>query len=141
MKASEACEQIMSNRRYPIMHWLGEIVETIEAALIKNRAAFDLEFEQVLWGLQIHIYQLFKVDFELRFCNSVIEEDLFRRKVWKKIFSSFGVQFSNDYLLNGANYKRPNKIRKALALAGVDITEKQSVAVCEKYYEITPDQV
>jgi hypothetical protein len=141
MTAAEACRVTMGNRRYPLDHWFGEIVETVQALCAGNYSEFKLEFEQVLWGLQIHIYQLVRIDFRLRFCEAVIAEGLFRRRVWQKIFESFGVPFNNNYLLSGSNYKKANKIQKALALAGVYITEKEASAICEKYYEITPDQI
>lgn len=42
-----------------------------------------------------------------------------RLVVWRRIFDHHGAEFRREYLIGGGNYARLNKVRAALALAGV----------------------
>ena len=134
MNVSEACEIVMSGRRYPVTHWLGEIVEVLEALLKRDSKEARMEFQQVLWGIQILIHQRTGLDFKIRFCDDVILEEIARRKTWKKIFNKFDIEFKNDYLTSGSNFRRFRKIQDALKKAGVTVSDKQAIQLVELFY-------
>ena len=134
MNVSEACEIVMSGRRYPIKHWFSEIEETVEALIKRDFTELKMEFQQVLWGAQVLVYQLIKVDFKICFCDDVILEGIARRKTWKKIFALHNIEFSNDYLTGGSNFRRFRKIQAALEKAGVVVSDKQSIQLVELFY-------
>lgn len=137
MKVSKACDIVLSGRKYPVSHLVEEIVETFEALAKRDFSEASLEFQQVLWGIQILLYQLFKIDFKIRFCSQVIVQGIKRRKVWKKIFAIFDIEFTNDYLTGGSNFKRFRKVQSALKSAGIMISEKQAIQIVELFYDET----
>lgn len=132
-RASEVHHEILGDKDQQWFSIVREAIELIEAAFKWDEAEMRLEFQQVLYALQMQIYQITRIDFQLRGCSSAVEGFYVRRKVWFEIFEEFQVPFKNEYLENGSNYKRAYKIKKALELAGVVIDTKKAVQLCLKY--------
>lgn len=125
---------VMSGRKYPVTHWLGEIKETLEALVKLDLKEAKAEFQQVLWGIQVLVHQATGLDFKIRFCDATVKEGVSRRKVWVKIFEFYDLRFHNDYLTGGSNFRRYKKIQSALSKAGVIVDDKQAIQLVEIFY-------
>jgi hypothetical protein len=132
-RTSEVYNEILGGKDQQWLSIAREVIELVEATFRWDKAEMLLEFQQVLYALQMQAYQLTGIDFQLWGCSSAVEGFYTRRKVWFEIFEEFQVPFKNEYLENGSNYKRAYKIKKALELAGVNIDTKKAVQLCLKY--------
>jgi hypothetical protein len=134
-KASEVYRDILGGKAQKWTSILSEIGEFIEALAELNTKEMRLEGQQVLYALQMQLYQLINIDFYLQYCEEVVEGFYIRRDVWLEIFKEYNTPFKNEYLEYGSNYKRIHKIKKALELAGVAITTKQAINTYLKYLD------
>lgn len=132
-RTSEVHNEILGGKDQQWLSIVREAIELMEAVIKWDEAEMCLEFQQVLYALQMQAYQITGIDFQLRGCSSAVEGFYTRRRVWFEIFNEFQVPFKSEYLENGSNYKRAHKIKKALELAGVAIDTKQAVQLCLKY--------
>jgi hypothetical protein len=134
-KASEVYRDILGGKAQKWASIFSEINELIEATLKWDTREMLLEGQQVLYALQMQLYQITGIDFYLQRCGEVVEGFYLRRDVWLEIFAEYGAEFKNEYLEHGSNYKRIHKIKKALELAGVKITTKQAINTYLKHLD------
>ena len=74
------------------------------------------EIGDVLWTGTMWVH--FKTGWELPVWDEAhLLKGLERQKVWRSIFEREGLEFSPRYLVGGSNYRRPAKVKAALALA------------------------
>lgn len=132
-RTSEVHNEILGGKDQQWLSIVREAAELAEAVFKWDETEMRLEFQQVLYALQMQAYQITGIDFQLRGCGSAVEGFYTRREVWFEIFEEFQIPFKNEYLENGSNYKRAYKIKKALELAGVVIDTKKAVQLCLKY--------
>jgi len=134
-KASEVYRDILGGKAQRWTSIFSELYEFIEAAAKLDFNEMRLEGQQVLYAIQMQLYQAGNIDFYLQGCGEVVEGFYNRREVWLDIFKEYSVTFKNEYLEHGSNYKRIHKIKKALELAGVNITTKQAIATYLKHLD------
>jgi hypothetical protein len=134
-KASEVYRDILGGKAQRWTSIFSELYEFFEALLHFNFEEARLEGQQVLYALQMQYYQLSGIDFYLQCCGEVVEGFYLRREVWLEIFKEYNAPFKNEYLEHGSNYKRIHKIKKALELAGVQITVKQAINTYLKHLD------
>ena len=134
-KASEVYREILGGKAQKWASIFSEIGEFIEAVIALDTKGMRLEGQQVLYALQMQFYQAVGIDFYLQYCAEVVEGFYLRRDVWLEIFKEYDAVFKNEYLEYGSNYKRIHKIKKALELAGVNITTKQAINTYLKHLD------
>lgn len=132
-KASEVFNEILGRKKQSWWDIFKEILEFLDALTDLNWDEAELELEQVLYAFQMQFYQITKIDFYLKGCEKAVEGFYARRNVWLEIFDEFKIEFKNEYLEHGSNYRRAYKIKKALELAGVEIDAKKASELCLKY--------
>ena len=134
-KASEVYRDILGGKAQRWTAILSELYEFFDAAVRLNLKEMHLEGQQVLYAIQMQYYQMSDSDFYLQFCSEVVEGFYKRREVWLEIFAEYNVEFKNEYLEHGSNYKRVHKVKKALSLAGVEISTKQAIRTYLKHLD------
>jgi hypothetical protein len=134
-KASEVYRDILGGKAQKWASIFSEIWEFIEAVSKLDAEEMRLEGQQVLYALQMQLYQIIEIDFYLQSCEDAVEGFYARRAVWLEIFDEYKTPFKNEYLEYGSNYKRIHKIKKALELAGVHITTKQAINTYLKHLD------
>lgn len=137
LRAAVVHKDIFGGRKYSasyyISHWFRECWECLQALVkLQPQEAF-LEFQQVLFGLEIWLYQATGKDFELWGCMDVVHEFYARRCIWLEIFQLFDLEFKSEYLDGGSNFRRPAKIKAALGAAGLHINDIHARSLCRKY--------
>ena len=132
-KASSVFVEILGGRPQKWTSIFIELAEVFEALFKWDILELKLEYEQVLYAIQMQLHQWLGVDFYLRGCSNAVEGFYRRRDVWLNIFNRYNVEFKNEYLQEGSNYKRAHKIKKALELAGVKIGAREASEICLEY--------
>ena len=136
-KASVVHNDILGGKQYPVKYYVKhsftELWEVIEALAKLNLKEAKLEAQQVIFGLEMWLYQTTKKDFDMFFCNGAIEEFYYRRTVWLELFGLFDLEFRSEYLDNGSNFRRPHKIRQAFFAAGMYLHELHARLLSRKY--------
>jgi hypothetical protein len=135
--AAEVNRELLHNERYSLKYYIcSGFKETFEAlwALVKfDLAEFELELQQLAFGVQMMYHQYSGEDFELNFCADTVQEYYDRRVVWLSLFDLFDIEFNVAYMVHGTNFRKPSKIQKALALAGKQIPDVQARILARKY--------
>jgi hypothetical protein len=134
-RASEVYRDILGGKSQKWTSIFSELRELLEALIKLDLKEARLEGQQVLYALQMQLYQITDIDFYLQHCTEVVEGFYFRRDVWLEIFKEYNTPFKNEYLENGSNYKRIHKIKKALELAGVKVSTKEAITTYLKYLD------
>jgi hypothetical protein len=138
MKVKQACDELIGARKYPVSAFFGEIGEALWALLKLDFKELLEELEQLMFLVQVIYHQRTGADFEIRYCKNVLAEAYQRRRVWTEMFALLEIPFSNKYLENGSNYRKPHKIRAAFQMAGLRINVIHSVLLCEKFTKRYP---
>lgn len=115
MKASSVSKGLCSGN-LGISFVLGELKELVEAA---SWAEFIDELCDVYTGVILVVYETSGVDLHIRWMSTV-NKWIEREATWRNIFSKEGLEFSPKYLSDGSNWRKPEKIRAALAKARAD---------------------
>lgn len=111
-----------------------EIREAYDAYGAGRRSPeFKIELAQALYEVQMQVFRFTGLDFVLRGCQEAVQGYYNRRVVWAHIFMDAGVPFKGSYLKEGSNYRRPWKVKQALAYAGKEISVKEAIALSEKH--------
>jgi hypothetical protein len=130
-------KDLLHNKKYSIRYYLcSALKETCEAVWALFKLDFKelrLELEQLVFGVQMMYHQYFEKDFKLVFCSGAVEEYYDRRVIWLSIFDLFDKEFKVEYMEGGTNFRKPRKIKQALALAGVEISDLQARILARKY--------
>lgn len=132
-KASSVFVEILGRRPQKCSSIFVEIAEVFGALFKWDIPELKLEYEQVLYAIQMQVYQWSNIDFYLVGCDNAVEGFYKRRDVWLNIFNRYNVEFKNEYLEEGSNYKRAHKIKRALELAGVHIGAREASEICLEY--------
>lgn len=135
--ASEVDRDLLHNKKYSLRYYLcSAFKETCEALWALAKLDFRelrLELEQLAFGAQMMYHQYSGKDFKLVFCNGAVKEYYDRRVIWLSVFDLFDKEFKVDYMDGGTNFRKPRKIKQALALAGVEISDLQARILSRKY--------
>lgn len=140
-RASTVYTDILGGKRhsvgYYVKHGFNESVEVLEAlSRLQFKEAYT-EFQQVMFGCEMWLYQLTSKDFYLVGCNDAVQEFYARRKIWLEIFALYNLEFKSEYLDNGSNFRRPHKIKEALKRAGLHINNILANSLSRKYARLT----
>jgi len=137
LKASAVHKDILGGRKYStsyyISHGIREFWEWLQALMNLQLQEASLEFQQVLFGIEMWLYQATGKDFELWGCADAVHEFYERRHTWLEIFQLFDLEFKSEYLDGGSNFRRPAKIKAALQAAGLSINDIHARSLCRKY--------
>lgn len=125
-RPSEARRELLNGRRYPFSYLTGEAKELVDAIKNRDKENIKEEIGDVLYAMQMLAHQSTGLDAPfLPPAQKTTRKFHKRRSVWKDILARKGLEFSNDYLEGGSNYRKPEKIRKAIQAAGSDITDEE----------------
>lgn len=94
-----------------------EIVELLEEIDRGDFSAAWTEVVQCWWYFQLLVHMWTGWDWRPRGVSAVLKDFYGRLEVWKEIFQQEGLEFDVDFLVGGSNYRRPEKVAAALALA------------------------
>lgn len=98
-------------------HVKGEIEEVLEAMQSRDWENFKEEVSDVACFVQVMIHRKVGVNWTMLIGDSSAKKFLKRLEVWKDIFHREGLWFSPKYLVNGGNFKKPEKVRMAVEMA------------------------
>jgi len=141
-RASNVHKDILGSKKrsigYHIRHGFNETLEVFEALSRLQCREARLELQQVMFGVQMFVYQLIGKDFYLLGCDDAVQEFYNRRKIWLEIFGLYALEFKSEYLDNGSNFRRPHKIKEALRRAGLEINNILANSLSRKYTRLNP---
>jgi hypothetical protein len=95
----------------------GEVDELLEAFMNWDVENIKEEISDVLSAFYCCVYTSTKISLPMIGAGPTIRKTLDRFKVWENIFKEQGLMFDKKYLVNGANYKKVDKVNKALNMA------------------------
>jgi hypothetical protein len=128
-KTSAVSEELLGGRKYPFSYTVSECLELVEAIVSLNKEDTLEEVQDVLYAIQMYVYQCTGFDFTLRFCKGSLDKFRARRHVWVKILAAGDIDFHCDYLKNGSNYLKVSKIILAFKEAGKSISEDEVYSI------------
>jgi hypothetical protein len=128
-------EVLTPHHKYGLGYLTGEIKELIEEIKGRNLPAIKDEFSDVAYAAQMIPYQRLPINLPVFGANSSVKKFYDRRDVWRDIFSKYNTEFKNDYLSVGSNYTRPAKVKGALELAGIEISEEEAENIAREMEE------
>jgi hypothetical protein len=134
-RASRIYTELFDSNSQSFKCLITEVFEVFEALYVLDFKEAAKECRQVLFELQMHLYHYTRLDFNLKFCNDVVDGFYARRKVWLKMFEEYDVLFKPSYLKNGSNHQRAYKIKLAFQLAGFNMSDEKAQKLKEKYSE------
>ena len=111
------------------MKELGEEIKKRDWPAIKDEAG------DVMYSAQMIAHQKSGINFPMIGADGSIKKFQDRRAIWKQIFKDHGGEFHTDYLKGGSNYARPEKIQKALGMAGIKIDNDTAASVSRRHTE------
>jgi len=120
MRWSKFVDTYSSGKPYRFRHFLGEVLELIEA--IQSMCWDDIveEFGDSIMTFQLWLGWNIPFDFEMILPLYVYRKFNMRMEVWRKIFAIEDLEFHNRYLVSGSNYNRKHKLESALRMARED---------------------
>lgn len=124
---------LSKDHQYPVSYLTGEAGELAEELKKGNLPGILDEFSDTAYALQMIAAQRSGLNLPLAFADKAYQKFYLRRTTWKEIFKKYGKTFDNKYMVNGSNYHRPEKIQKALALAGVKISTQEANKMAASY--------
>ena len=119
-------EEIMGDRYYPFSSVRSEGKELISAIKNLDKENIKEELQDLSWTGQAYLHQRTGLNWPTVFAAKSLDKYRDRAEVWKRIFENQGVEFNKDYLSGGSNYRKHSKIKKALANAGVELSDEDA---------------
>jgi NTP pyrophosphatase (non-canonical NTP hydrolase) len=95
----------------------GEFDELLEAVMNSDWENFKEEVGDTLYFTYCWMYSKYKINLPMIGAMSSVKKFVARLEVWENIFKENGLEFNKKYLVNGSNYKKIDKVNKALNLA------------------------
>ena len=121
---------VTNGRHYPFSFLTGEAKELVDAIKNRDMANFKEEVGDTTYAAQMLAAQATGL-------NHPVYADLSkfhnREKVWKDIFREKGSTYHPKHMEGGSNFAKPSKIIKALASAGIRISQKEAEKLANKY--------
>lgn len=102
------------------MSWGSVWLELKEVVGSRNLKEFREETSDVIYHTLCVIYDKFGINLPMLGAGYTIQKQLDRHIVWQRIFEQNHLRFDKKYLINGSNYLKDDKVRKALYLARID---------------------
>lgn len=119
--AAQAGDDIVGDRSYPLSSLLSEVGELGEAVVKLDGSGIREEAGDVGYTGQVMLAQRLGLNTPLLpWSEESYQKYHNRLVVWDKLFQAHGGQFDRKYLSGGSNYKKPEKIYKALEAAGLE---------------------
>jgi len=94
----------------------GEFFELVEAVSSGDVSAIQEEWSDVWCCGAVAIYGRTGWNIPAPFAQPAFEKFRARLDVWQEIFSDAGIPFDRRALVEGGNYNKPHKVRRALEL-------------------------
>lgn len=123
--AKDVSEMITGGRKYPPSYLKGEIKELYHAIKDRDMGGIKEEAADVAYAAQMLLHQNTGINFPLAFGSVHVDKYKAREAMWKRIMEPRGVTYHPDLLVGGGNYRKPQKIRAALAAGGYNISNRE----------------
>jgi len=124
MKTSEVQSYLLGERYYPLSYFTEEVGELLTGILNRDMENVLEESQDVLYAVQMILHQRTGLDFPLVLVSGHVEKFFSRMRVWEQLFNMKNVPFSTDYMRGGNNCRKPSKIKKAFAVAGIHLSQE-----------------
>lgn len=129
-KSKDLHRDVTNGRHYPFSFLTGEAKELVDAIKKRDMANFKEEIGDTSYAAQMLAAQATGL-------NHPVYADLSkfhnREKIWKDIFREKGSTYHPKHMEGGSNFAKPSKIIKALASAGIRISQKEAEKLANKY--------
>jgi NTP pyrophosphatase (non-canonical NTP hydrolase)/cytidylate kinase/acylphosphatase len=129
-KSKDLHRDVTNGRHYPFSFLTGEAKELVDAIRNRDMANFKEEIGDTSYAAQMLAAQATGL-------NHPVYADLSkfhnREKIWKDIFREKGSTYHPKHMEGGSNFAKPSKIIKALASAGIRISQKEAEKLANKY--------
>lgn len=129
-KSKDLHRDVTNGRHYPFSFLTGEAKELVDAIKKRDMANFKEEIGDTSYAAQMLAAQATGL-------NHPVYADLSkfhnREKIWKDIFKEKGSTYHPKHMEGGSNFAKPSKIIKALASAGISISQKEAEKLANKY--------
>ena len=129
--SKDLTRDIMGGRNYPVSYLTGEIGELGHAIKNLDWENVKEEFGDSAYAAQMLIAQRTGLNLPVLGANAQIKKFYDRIERWKKIFGDQNIPFSVDHLSGGSNYAKPEKIQKAFASAGHQMSPEEAAAISQ----------
>lgn len=123
--AKDVSEMITGGKKYPPSYLKGEIKELYQAIKDRDMGSIKEETADVAYAAQMLLHQNTGINFPLAFGSVHVDKYKAREAMWKRIMEPRGVTYNPDLLVGGGNYRKPQKIRAALAAGGYNISDRE----------------
>jgi hypothetical protein len=110
----------------PWQYLLGEVAELAEAILSRDPSNIREEFSDVLFAAQQLISVKTGTNLPMVWCGHSLNKFRKRNERWKEFIEAHGGVFAISVLRNGSNFTKAGKVKKAFALAGVNLSEEEA---------------
>jgi len=124
MRVSQFFKTYSSGTPYRFADVCDEATELCEAIRGFDCDGIVEEFGDTIMTFQLWLAWVLPFDWEMCVPTYVYRKYDARMAGWRDIFSNEGLTFHPRYLINGGNFKRPNKRKAALDLAREDQHDK-----------------
>lgn len=131
--AKDVQKDILGDNRYDSSYLTSELKELGAELKKRDWPAVKDEVGDVMYSAQMIAHQKTGLNFPMIGADGSIKKFQDRRAIWKQIFKDHGGEFHTDYLKGGSNYARPEKVQKALGMAGITISNEQAAELSARH--------
>lgn len=131
--AKDIQKEILGDNKYNSSYLTSELKELGAELKKRDWPAVKDETSDVMFSAQMIAHQKTGLNFPMIGADGAIKKYQDRRAIWNQIFKDHGGEFHTDYLKGGSNYTRPEKVQKALGMAGITIDKEQAGRVSAKH--------
>lgn len=131
--AKDVQRDFLGDNQYDTSYLTSEVKELGQEVKKRSWSGIKDETGDVAFCAQMLAHQKTGLNFPLVGADGSIKKFQDRRAVWNQIFKDHGSQFHTDYLKGGSNYARPEKVQRALGMAGITISDEQARQVSARH--------